>query len=384
MAIILDKYAIKEVADVMFYELDSKGAPSAPVLYLDTLKTSTLSQSSETVDARGGKGNVKLLSWDTNKELTLEITDAVFSAKSLQIMFGGDMSVTKDKQEVLKTLKAKEMTLVTKSGSNFLKFKLNGTEYYISTSLVTAFSYNDAKEAGTDTVTFGGNERTLGKEVSNPVAVANVLSWGDYYGAYDDKPASVLQEIEFVTFDLLDCTASPKTRGDDNGVIRKGMTINITARFDSNTYYITGDTYARNVASGQDEFLQFITGILFVSFGDVSHSAGLHEVLVVAAGHPEHVRIIAAHDGGGQLGVGLGGVYFIEDFGENVVGLVQIHPGVVFHRFTAVEGEIRSGGIADANLDVEGFIKAEVVHILRQGGDKGYCGQGQDGRKQKS
>ena len=47
MAIILDKYAIKEVADVMFYELDSKGAPSAPVLYLDTLKTSTLSQSSE-------------------------------------------------------------------------------------------------------------------------------------------------------------------------------------------------------------------------------------------------------------------------------------------------------------------------------------------------
>ena len=27
---ILDKYGIKEVADVMFYELDSKGAPSAP------------------------------------------------------------------------------------------------------------------------------------------------------------------------------------------------------------------------------------------------------------------------------------------------------------------------------------------------------------------
>ena len=75
MAIILDKYAIKEVADVMFYELDSKGAPSAPVLYLDTLKTSTLSQSSEVVDARGGKGNVKILSWDTNKELTIEMED---------------------------------------------------------------------------------------------------------------------------------------------------------------------------------------------------------------------------------------------------------------------------------------------------------------------
>ena len=105
MAIILDKYAIKEVADVMFYELDSKGAPSAPVLYLDTLKTSTLSQSSEVVDARGGKGNVKILSWDTNKELTIEMEDAVYSAKSLGIMFGGDMKVYGDKQEVLKTLR---------------------------------------------------------------------------------------------------------------------------------------------------------------------------------------------------------------------------------------------------------------------------------------
>ena len=105
MAIILNKYAIKEVADVMFYELDSEGAPSAPVLYLDTLKTSTLSQSAETVDARGGKGNVKLLTWDTNKELTIELTDALFSAKSLGIMFGGTMTDNGNKQEVLKTLR---------------------------------------------------------------------------------------------------------------------------------------------------------------------------------------------------------------------------------------------------------------------------------------
>ena len=89
MASILDKYAIKEVADVMFYELDSAGAPSAPVLYIDTAKVTTISQSAETVDARGGKSNVKLLSWDTNKELTMELTDALFSAKSLGIMFGG-------------------------------------------------------------------------------------------------------------------------------------------------------------------------------------------------------------------------------------------------------------------------------------------------------
>ena len=48
------------------------------------------------------------------------------------------------------------------------------------------------------------------------------------------------------------------------------MTIDIGAEFNSNTYYITGDTYARNVASGKDEFLQFIIPKGKVSAEDVS------------------------------------------------------------------------------------------------------------------
>lgn len=271
MAIILDKYAIKEVADVMFYELDSKGAPSAPVLYLDTLKTSTLSQSSEVVDARGGKGNVKILSWDTNKELTIEMEDAVFSAKSLQIMFGGDMSVTDDKQEVLKTLKADDIKLADGSDT-YLTFKLNGNVYYIAKTLVTAFSYNHPTISGSKTVTIGNVQRTLGKEVDKPVAVSQVLDWTKNYGAKDSGNSSPIQVIEFVTFDLLDCTsqASSRTAEGEKGIVSGGMTINIGAEFGSNTYYITGDTYARNVASGKDEFLQFIIPKGKVSAEDVS------------------------------------------------------------------------------------------------------------------
>lgn len=33
---------IKEVAEVTFYELNSAGKPSKPVLFLDTLKVSTI------------------------------------------------------------------------------------------------------------------------------------------------------------------------------------------------------------------------------------------------------------------------------------------------------------------------------------------------------
>ena len=242
MAAILDKYAIKEVADVMFYELDSKGAPSAPVLYIDTAKVTTISQSAETVDARGGKSNVKLLSWDTNKELTMELTDALFSAKSLGIMFGGEMKVNGYQQEVLKTLKASEINESKKSNeSDYCVFTLRGQEYYIAKNRVTTFAY------------------TANSAV--PTAVASPT--------WDDK------NFDFVTFDLLDCTMSAEaavlsdgTNG--NTVMRNGIEIKIGAEFNANTYYITGDTFARNYQSGQDEFLQFIIPKGKVSVEDVS------------------------------------------------------------------------------------------------------------------
>ena len=245
MAIILDKYAIKEVADVMFYELDSKGAPSAPVLYLDTLKVSTIEQSSETVDATGGKGNVKLLSWDTNKEITLTLEDALFSAKSLGIMFGGTMDWKGDGQEVLKTLEAKKVKESTTSG--YLDVEIKDQTFYIAKTLVTAFSYQDE----------------TGANKTDPVAVANP-DWSDMKSA-DDK-----QTIEFITFDLLDCTSAAGAWASGTSIVHDGLTIDIGAEFNSNTYYITGDTYARNYQSGKDEFLQFIVPKGKVSAEDVS------------------------------------------------------------------------------------------------------------------
>ena len=248
MAIILDKYAIKEVADVMFYELDSKGAPSAPVLYLDTLKTSTLSQSSEVVDARGGKGNVKILSWDTNKELTIEMEDAVYSAKSLGIMFGGDMKVYGDKQEVLKTLRY-SLESIKQVATDYLTFDIANNKLYIAKNLVSAFSY----------------QKPDGTEVSEPVPMAAAtVDWTT------GKNTGGTQAVEFITFDLLDCTSNAAARSANNGVVNGGVTIDIGAEFNSNTYYITGDTYARNVASGKDEFLQFIIPKGKVSAEDVS------------------------------------------------------------------------------------------------------------------
>ena len=92
------KFGIKEVADVAFYnqgdvkynaesgkvELTASG--NKPVLEFTTLKTSGLEFTGETTEARGGKGNAVLMSWDHSREATLTLEDALLSAKSLATM----------------------------------------------------------------------------------------------------------------------------------------------------------------------------------------------------------------------------------------------------------------------------------------------------------
>ena len=56
MASIFDRYGIKEVADVTFYKINADGSKGAPVLYLDTLKVSTVETTASNVSAQGGWG----------------------------------------------------------------------------------------------------------------------------------------------------------------------------------------------------------------------------------------------------------------------------------------------------------------------------------------
>ena len=84
------KYGIKEVADVTFYSVIEIGDEELdiPVLVLDTLKVTDFNLKSTTVNANGGYGNKKVLSWSLGKEVTLTLTDALFSAASMSLATG--------------------------------------------------------------------------------------------------------------------------------------------------------------------------------------------------------------------------------------------------------------------------------------------------------
>jgi hypothetical protein len=59
---IFEQYGLKEVANVTFYEVGT----NKPVLFLDSLKVSTIEQTAESTDAKGGWGNPSLITWDLN------------------------------------------------------------------------------------------------------------------------------------------------------------------------------------------------------------------------------------------------------------------------------------------------------------------------------
>jgi hypothetical protein len=89
---ILTQYGIKEVADVQFIALaaDTRLGVSINdvVLYLDSLKVSTIETTSEQTEAKGGKGAPPLIIWDYGKEITLTLQDALMTPASLGVLYG--------------------------------------------------------------------------------------------------------------------------------------------------------------------------------------------------------------------------------------------------------------------------------------------------------
>ena len=98
-----NRFGIKEVADVSFYAVKdtvksiadaldtTKGYVGAtPVITFDTLKVSNIESTAENSEARGGKGNAALISWDYGREVTVTLEDALLSMETLSLLFEND------------------------------------------------------------------------------------------------------------------------------------------------------------------------------------------------------------------------------------------------------------------------------------------------------
>ena len=122
------KFGVREICDVV---LRAKSAQkignkifykNEPVIYFDTLKTSSMEGAATTVYAQGGRGNARLVAWEGERTVTFTMEDALISPEGFMILSGAGLieatdgkpiyqhvTETVDKGEV--SVNEKEMTI---------------------------------------------------------------------------------------------------------------------------------------------------------------------------------------------------------------------------------------------------------------------------------
>ena len=181
-----------------------------PVLFLDTLKVSTLEQASEKTDATGGRGNAKLITWDYGKEITLSIEDALYTPASMAAIWAGEHGDLKNG--------VKDTTMIDRME------KITAKRNFI--------------------IPAGNHEGTPSE--------GNVTAQAVYF---DPKTMEPFQDGTPIAEGEVIYKFTRSVAYEGNSI---GNTIEISADKFPGTYRVVGETLVRDKATGEDQRFQFI------------------------------------------------------------------------------------------------------------------------------
>ena len=244
---IFEKYGIKEVANVYFeaLETDEKAGVYAGdiVLFLDTLKVSTIETTAENVAAQGGWGNPRLVMWDYGKEINLTLEDALISLESLRFMLGGAIK-TPNAEESVWVSHTEEVVCTTGGVMPIPADHLTGLKYDgthapaitpSATHPVRLINLTTGKRTKLTSGTIGGGAVTFQNELMGISTVSgDVTKEGDHIRIFWDEEVTNASTLE----SAVEVTISPDTF--------------------PGTYKVVGDTFMRSERTGKDEPFQFI------------------------------------------------------------------------------------------------------------------------------
>ena len=99
------KFGVREICDVVLKtKADNQkignttfATAGMPVLYFDTLKTSSMEGAATTVYAQGGRGNSRLVAWEGERTVTFTMEDALISPMGFAILSGAGLVEAKTK-----------------------------------------------------------------------------------------------------------------------------------------------------------------------------------------------------------------------------------------------------------------------------------------------
>ena len=91
------KFGVREICDVVLKAKANQKIGNKifykgePVIYFDTLKTSSMEGAATTVYAQGGRGNSRLVAWEGERTVTFTMEDALISPAGFMILSGAGL-----------------------------------------------------------------------------------------------------------------------------------------------------------------------------------------------------------------------------------------------------------------------------------------------------
>ena len=288
------KFGVRECANIVFRAKTPtnigkyKFKAGQPVLYIDTATTSSVEQATTTVYAQGGRGNVRLISWEGEKTLTFTVEDALLSPISLAMLSGADLfqgnakvdkvhfhttstatmtvtaahvatidlsSVLGKEEEVCATNDAPIYVIITEGDGSLRGEMIEGSQITVSkktgASASQVITITDAKLVGLQD--WAKNDASITVDANGNVAEGNYTVFVDYYL---DKKATAVDELQiaadnfagnyYVEADTLfrrksDGVDMPANLTFPNVKIQSNLTFQLSGTGDPSTFTFTMD-----------------------------------------------------------------------------------------------------------------------------------------------
>lgn len=250
---IFERYGIKEVANVYFEALenadDGSGIQKGDiVLYLDTLKVSTIETTAENVSAQGGWGNPKLVTWDYGKDINVTLEDAVISWEEMRILMGAQMNKSTETKKV-KIRKNAQVEIET--ADDWALASLKAEEGAENAGLTVKGKHNLPTETPAQ---FRWVDMTRGLRGNQQNFVEKAPVEGTDYASVEESTGKFLDEKgNYVTFKVRIFWEDETTQEAENAT-----ELVISPDRYPGTYRVIGDSLIRSEKTGMDEAFQFV------------------------------------------------------------------------------------------------------------------------------
>ena len=124
--VVLKAKATQKVRNKVFYK-------NEPVIYFDTLKTSSMEGAATTVYAQGGRGNSRLVAWEGERTVTFTMEDALISPAGFMILSGaGLIEGTDDDPIPVHTIETTDKFEITPATADGTATTVSGVTIYLA------------------------------------------------------------------------------------------------------------------------------------------------------------------------------------------------------------------------------------------------------------